>query len=162
MNGVSHQKSFSVSVVAYGEQKMSMNPCGFLDMAHTTPIRRFEMSLREMRQTFDHLGWQLYSGEEYSFKCAGKTVTIQGQLRGSTNELVAFQVWPGNGSTLFMSFAENKITSIRRAGLFCAKMIIDWAADQQDIESDVVADELYEFIETEEGQSLWNATDISS
>ena len=70
------------------------------------------MSLREMRQTFDHLGWQLYSGEEYSFKCAGKTVTIQGQLRGSTNKLVAFQVWTGNGSTLFMSFAENKITSI--------------------------------------------------
>ncbi len=102
---------------------------------------------------FDLLGEHLMSGKEYEFYVQEKTMSVKGQVENG--ELVAFQLYPGDGSVLFMSFAANKITSQRRAGMFAAKMVIDWWAEQPHLEAGEISKDLYDFLATEEGQALW-------
>jgi len=102
---------------------------------------------------FDTLGEQLISGEEYQFSIADKDMALKGQMDGE--ELCAFQVWPGDGSTLFLSFAANKTVTPRRAGLMCAKLIIDWADEQEELDATDISHDLYQFLASDEGQELW-------
>ncbi len=112
-----------------------------------------DLNAKGRTAVFDMLGSQLITGKEYQFFVADKDMALQGQL--DDNKLVAFQVWPGDGSTLFMSLRSNRIVSERTAGLMAVKMIIDWCEDQEELDSGAISDNLYDFLETDEGKALW-------
>lgn len=112
-----------------------------------------DLNAEGRRMVFDSLGEHLMSGKEYKFFFADKNMGLKGQIDGE--ELCAFQVWPGDGSTLFYAFAANKTVTQRRAGLMCAKLIIDWADEQKELDARQISNDLYKFLETEEGKALW-------
>ena len=93
----------------------------------------------------------IVSGEEHDFQFAGIDMGLKGQLT-EEGHITAFQLWAGNGSTLFLSFADNRLPTPKRAALSLVKMLVDHFDEDPDY--DPFKKEVYGFINSPEGEAL--------
>jgi len=117
------------------------------------------MSDKHRNRILKQFGDGLLTGEETDFTFAKHDAGFQGQLTDD-GHITAFQLWPGDGSTLFMSFVDSRLPTPKRAALCLVKMLIDHLEDTQPDDLDVSPfhKEVYSFLESDEGQALWRET----
>lgn len=99
----------------------------------------------------NQIGDLLHTGEEHDFSFGKRGMGMQGQLTDE-GHITAFQLWPGDGSTLFMSFAQHQLPTPKRAALALVKMLIDHFEEDPDITP--FHKEVYAFINSPEGEAL--------
>jgi hypothetical protein len=115
--------------------------------------------MNERDKILRHFGELLLDGEEHDFQFAGIEMGLKGQLT-EEGHITAFQLWPGDNSTLFISFVDNRLPTPKRAALSLVKMMIDHLEEKQPDGIDVAPfhKEVYSFINSPEGEALREET----